>query len=381
MTRDICHIVHGMGIGGIETWLMHIFRAQPQLRDRTGLIITGSISSTRPSYEHEVQAMGIPIYRVPFSYAAFPYMRRLAKLLRQLQPQITHCHHSYLSGLSTYAARLAGVPLRIAHYHSPYPSYQRTPQHLLYAHFAHVLERKSATAILGCSSDTLTSHFGADWHSNPRISCLYCGINLDPFSQPMHDRMQIRAELGLPADAFVIGHIGRFTIQKNHTFLLQILQALQVVTPNAHLVLVGDGPLREEIAQQAAAMRLADRVHFIGTRTDVPDLMRSAFDIFVLPSLLEGLGLVAVEAQAAGLPCIIADTVPEEVTVIPAMVTRIPLQASAEAWAQAIFTARPAAIDPTHCLHAVAASPFSIGTSIRSLEQIYRGNDTDAQTA
>lgn len=183
----------------------------------------------------------------------------------------------------------------------------------------------------------------------------------------------MRAEIGVPANAFVVGHTGRFVDQKNHTFLLRIAEKLMRIDPSIRLVLLGGGHLRGEMERQAAALGTRPAVHFLGVRPDVPRIVRGAMDLFLFPSHFEGLGLVVVEAQAAGLPCLISKAVPEEADAVPGLIHRLSLDDPPEVWAQTALSVRsaPPAVSPADALSAVAASVFNISHGVQVVEQMY----------
>src|SRR5690606_27745744 len=143
--------------------------------------------------------------------------------------------------------------------------------------------------------------------------------------------------------------------------------------PNTHLVLVGDGPLRHRIQQRVADLELSSNVHFVGLRSDVAKVMLSTFDVFVLPSLHEGLPVVAVEAQAAGLPCVLSDTVAPEATVVPALVTRLSLNMSSRDWANTVLDSvrTPTGVQRSEALQRVQNSPFNIVANVAALSALY----------
>jgi glycosyltransferase involved in cell wall biosynthesis len=147
-------------------------------------------------------------------------------------------------------------------------------------------------------------------------------------------REKLRREFGI-ADAFVIGHIGRFSPQKNHEYIIDIFREVNRRKRNAALLLVGRGELEKRIADKVNKFRLADKVIFAGVRSDVNELLQ-AMDVFLFPSLYEGLGIVAIEAQAAGLPCVIADAIPKEVVITP-LVKQLSTKSPPSLWADAIL--------------------------------------------
>ena len=234
--------------------------------------------------------------------------------------------------------------------------------------------QRHATLGLAVSRQAAVSLFGANWSADPRWRISYCGIDLVPFRDHAH-RAAVRGELKIPANAFVIGHVGRFDYQKNHKFLIEIFATLAQRQPEARLLLIGEGPLRPTIEERVASAGLQERVIFAGSRPDVPRLMTSAMDAFVLPSHFEGLPLVLLEAQAAGLPCLLADTVAEETTVNPALVRRLSLSQPSGAWCDELAALCRSLEDASRdeALRVIEDSPFNIQTGVARLQEIYRG--------
>jgi glycosyltransferase involved in cell wall biosynthesis len=193
----------------------------------------------------------------------------------------------------------------------------------------------------------------------------------------------VRAELGLPPDALVMGHIGRLVAPKNHRFLLEIAAHVVAAAPHARLLLVGDGPLRTDLEQQAAAMGLGEHVVFAGTRPDVARLLPGAVDVFVLPSCYEGLGLAGIEAQAAGLPCLFSEQVPPEATVVAPLVRRLSLAQPPAAWARAVLSLHAAGplLSRAEALACVQQSGFDVQQSIKRLHALYLAEVAHAGSA
>ena len=147
-------------------------------------------------------------------------------------------------------------------------------------------------------------------------------------------REKMRQELGL-GNQLVIGHAGRFTYQKNHEFLLEVFSQVLKKQPNALLLLAGKGELEQKLREKVAAGRLENRVRFLGSRSDLPQLYQ-AFDVLVMPSHYEGVPMVGVEAQFAGLPCIFSDRIAQE-TMFTEQCRFVSLESGAEEWANAIL--------------------------------------------
>jgi glycosyltransferase involved in cell wall biosynthesis len=227
-----------------------------------------------------------------------------------------------------------------------------------------------ATHWLAASQVAGRALFGEKWGVDPRSQVLHCGIDLQPFRR-MEAREEVRASLEIAADETVIGHVGRLDTPKNHTFLVEVAAEAARRSPRLRLLLVGEGPARPLIEERVRALGMASRTIFLGSRADVPHLLL-AMDVFVFPSLWEGLGLAAIEAQAAGLPCVISECVPVEADVAPELVHRLPLAAGAPAWAEALAViARNRITSQAGALASVENSDFNIERSMEGLYALY----------
>ncbi|MBR8834773.1 MAG: glycosyltransferase family 1 protein [Stigonema ocellatum SAG 48.90 = DSM 106950] len=373
MVIRILHVVGGMSRGGIETWLMHILR----YIDRQNFQMDFLVHTEQPcAYDDEIYTLGSKI--IPCLHPSRPWMyaHNFKRILCEYGPyDIVHSHVHHFSGYVLRLAEKAGVPVRIAHSHldsSPLEAKAGLQRHL-YLTLMKDLIARHATNGLGCSYLATLDLFGQNWKADPRWHILYYGIDLTPFREPINV-VEVRSEFNLPADAFVIGHVGRFDPQKNHQFLLKIFALVASKEPQAYLLLVGEGPLRETIEQQALKIGVANRIIFAGSRPDVPRLMHGAMDVFLFPSLCEGLGLVLIEAQAAGLPCIFSDVVPQEADVVKPLMKRLSLSQSVSDWAVELLAWRNQVSQNVQNdgLKFIEGSPFNIETSVKQLEKIYQ---------
>jgi len=361
-----------MNRGGAETWLLNVARKI----DRARFHLDFLVHTTQPAaYDEELRALGCrilpcPTFRHPPRYAA-----ALKAICRQYGPyDVVHSHVHFFSGHVLRIARQAGIPLRIAHSHNDTLA-DDARAGLLRRMYLSMMRRwlhRHATLGLAASAKAAAALFGTHWQQDARWQVLFCGIDLKPFQAP-GDRPRIRAEFGIPPDALVIGHVGRFEPQKNHARLVEIFDAVRARGRDAWLLLVGQGSLRAEVERQVSSLGLRDRVIFAGPRGDVPQLMLGGMDCVVFPSRFEGLPLVLVEAQAAGLPCIIADTIAPETAVVPRLVRQLSLDDSTATWADTILRlAQPVtAGQQAECRAAVARSPLSIESSVAGLERVY----------
>ena len=367
----ILHAVGGMNRGGIETWLMHIL----QHIDRDRFQMDFLVHTNDPcDYDEQVRALGSRIIPCPEAHKPWIYSGKLKRILREYGPyDIVHSHLHHFSGYILRLAKQAGVPTRISHSHNDTAANQAKAgfKRRLYLKLMRSWIDRYANAGLACRHKAAASFFGTDWASDSRWQALYYGIDLKPFQAEI-DAIALKNQLGIPEDAFVIGHVGRFVEQKNHQFLVDIVAEVAKREPKTRLLLIGDGKLRSQIEGKAALFGLRDKTIFAGIRSDVPQLMQ-IMDTFLLPSLFEGLGLVLIEAQAAGTACIFSDVIPQEVDLVPPLMQRLPLSQSPSEWAEALL-AQQAKVKMTRkdAFTQVEASIFNIESAVTRLENIYQ---------
>lgn len=366
----VLHVMGGLDVGGVETWLLNLLRRADRSRLAMDFLLHTEKTCT---YDAEVLSCGARILRCPRDHI-HSYVRSLWRAIHAPAPyDVVHSHVHAYSGWVLSVAALAGVPVRIAHSHLDTRGPDRRPSALRRAYLFAMsrLIRRHATAGFAASLEAGKALFGDLWGVDRRWSVLRCGIDTSPFEAPA--RPALRAELGIRSDAFVIGHVGRFDEQKNHAFLVPVAAELAALEPAAHLLLVGDGPLRSAIEREVRLAGLGDRFTLAGRRSDVAALMVGVMDAFVLPSLYEGLPLVAIEAQAAGLPCLVSDTVSPESSVVEGLFSQESLRAPPKTWAMRLLRlprGRSAA-ERQRALCAVKASPFDIGSNLDLLHETY----------
>jgi glycosyltransferase involved in cell wall biosynthesis len=368
----VLHVVGGMNRGGVETWLMHVLRHI----DRSVFHMDFLVHTQEPClYDDEIRSYGSNI--IPCLHPSRPlrYADNFARALRDYGPyQVLHSHVHHYSGVTLRLAYQRGIPVRIAHSHNDTVRQDADAglgRKLYLAAMTRLIGRY-ATVQLACSARAGRSLLRRRAAAAQTWETLYYGIDMAPFD-PAASTGDGRAEFGIPPQACVVGHVGRFDEQKNHTFLIDIAAELARRDPTMCLLLVGDGPLRPSIEMKVSELGLARNVRFAGVRSDVPRLMKCAMDVFLFPSLFEGLGLVLVEAQAAGLPCVFSDVVPQEADVVGPLIRRVALSQPASVWADAVVKAR----DPRRIISKSAAfgqarqSAFNIEAAVKRVEQVY----------
>jgi glycosyltransferase involved in cell wall biosynthesis len=366
----VLHVLGALLRAGVETWLVNLIRRA----DRSRLAMDFLVHTDRTcAYDEEVLASGARIFRCPRRPVA-DHLRKVWQAIRTPEPyDVVHSHVHAYSGWVLSLAASAGVPVRIAHSHLDSRSEDRTASGIRRAYLVAMrrLIARHATAGFAVSEEAGKALYGETWGRDPRWSILRCGIDTTVFDAP--PRPGLRAKLGIRDDAIVIGHVGRFDSQKNHAFLVAIAQELAAFEPRAHLLLVGDGPLRGSIEQSVREAGLANRVTFAGIRSDVASLMTGAMDAFVLPSVFEGLPLVVVEAQAAGLPCLVSDAVSPESGVVDGLFWQESLRAPPKIWAMHLLhlMRKRTAEERRRALRAVNESPFEAGANLEALHRTY----------
>lgn len=371
MTKRQCRILHVVGTmdpAGVETWLLHVLESIDRDRFRFDFCVCGA----RPGlYAEEVERLGGRILKCPKRANLWSFRRRFRRILREGNYDVVHSHVHFFSGALLRWAEAEDVPVRIAHSHNARDGSSDSRTRRSYRKLMKLWISRYATHGLAASKLAAMELFGENWRSDSRFQVLHYGLDLYPF-QESFDRVEVRAELGIPSEVQVIGHVGRFAEQKNHRFLLEIADAVLKCKPDVHFLLVGDGPLRPEIEGRAREMGLSRELHFVGVRTDVPRLMLAAMDFFLFPTLHEGFGLCLLEAQAAGLRCLVSDAVPKEVVRIPEAVEFLDLSAGKDFWSRKAMEGLDAGrIELVRGLKSEVQGRFSMQQSLRHLMGLY----------
>ena len=371
----ILHVVGSMKREGIQTWLMHVLRRVDPVDYHMDFLVH---TSEEAAYDKEIRDAGSLIIPCPWNHRYPPqYASDFRRAVREYGPyDILHSHLDYYSGVVLWLADSVGSEKLIAHSHNDARVIEQGARVTTRAFVNLNKWMISRYAICGLAASRKAAEFlfGLEWEHDPRWRLLFCGIDLDPFKQAV-DNHKIRAELGIPAKAFVVGHVGRFYEQKNHTFLIDIAFEVAKTGADIRFLLVGDGPLRRAIEQKVERMGLQENVIFAGVRENIPSLMLGAMDAFILPSLHEGLPLTLMEAQAAGLPCIYSDVISDEADIVNYLVHRLPVEGPADIWAAEIlklWRMKPTAKN-AEAIAIVENSAFNIASSVEELIRIYEG--------
>lgn len=354
----VLHVVTYMGRGGLETMIMNFYRHVDRSKVQFDFLVHRDF---RADYDDEIESLGGKIYRLP---RLVPWSRSYLKALNGFFEQhpeyrIVHVHQDCLSSVILKAAQRQGVPVRIAHSHNS--SQDKNLKYPIKLYYRRLIP-KYATDLYACSKQAGRWMFG-----NAAFSVVNNAIDAKNYSYSQAQAEKIRGELGIDRNTLVVGHVGRFAPTKNHAFLLEIFVEVCRRCPDAALLLVGDGELRASVEERALQMGIKEKVIFTGVRSDVPELIQ-AMDIFVFPSIYEGLPVTLIEAQAVGLPCVVSDAVTEECAVT-SLVQRVPLKESAQHWAECILNSRDRHRSETYSY--IAAAGYDIANNAVCLENEY----------
>ena len=330
MKRLLC-IVGSMNVGGAETFLMKMYRALDKDKYQMDFAVAGD-----GIYDDEIKSYGGRIFKItPKSNGVgknFSDIQRIVK--NNNYKSVLRVSQNSLSALELFAAKLGGAEIR-GYRSSNSSTVSGTKKEMVAHKLCMWMPRFFSNVQFAPSTEAAEYMFGKGCIDKGNAFLLKNGLALDVCRYSEDARKKIRTELGLK-DEFVVGHIGRFNQQKNHMFLIDVFFEIKKTHENAVLLLCGKGEKESEIRNKVERMGLNDSVKFLGVRSDIPQVL-SAMDVFVFPSLYEGMPNTVIEAQATGLPCYISDKITREAGVTD-LVTFLPLE-KPEQWQNAIDTA------------------------------------------
>lgn len=366
----ILHSLGGLGPGGIESFLMSVYRQIDRKRIQFDFMVPEQLEY---HYSREVRELGGNIYPVPYGKKDyFASNNRLRIFYQEMGYKIVHLHVGHLHSMQALEqAEAAGVPVRILHAHCSKGEICTTRD--AFDAFVHACNRSriwSATDFFACSR-LAAEYFGfergprrADWKT------ILNGIDISRFTFDSDVRLAKRAELGVESNDVLIGNVGRNENQKNQALLIKALPIIEKSIPNVKLLIVGDGSLHDDLLDLAGALSVLDRCIFLSNRRDVAELC-SAMDVFAFPSIFEGLGIALVEAESNGLPCVISENVPQEAVITSnCTICGVDSGGAPEDWANQIVRA----VDRGRLDGASAQvedAGFSIEKTARQLEEFY----------
>ena len=369
--KTIIQVINRMDPGGIEVWLVNVLRHIN--RERFHFIFC-STSDEPGGFDEDIRLLGSEVVSCPTNKGYLSFSRKFMSILKESKCDVVHSHCLFLSGLIIRLAKKAGVPIRIAHSHASKESSHSSVHRYIYRWISRWLIKKYSTNGIACSEEAADYLFTTKWRKQKGYMIVKCAVDTNAFRY-LKDRNQLMEQFNIKRNSKIIGHVGNFHYAKNHEFLLYIFAAMLHHRKDIHLFLIGDGKLRPQIQSLANQLGISGQVTFAGIRNDVPLLMRNLFDILVFPSLYEGLPVVILESQCAGLPSLISDTITAEVKTIDELVHFESLSVGADVWATRVLEILESSnYDKNKAVDQMEKSEFSITSSINLLSKLYSGH-------
>lgn len=366
----VLHVIGVMNRGGAETMIMNIYRNI----DRSKVQFDFVENTDKPAvFDNEILSLGGRIYRCPHYNGKnhFLYKKWWNEFFREHKNEykIIHGHLGSTASIYLKIAKKFGI-LTIAHSHNTI--IEKNLSSLLYKIYSYPT-RYIADYFFTCSKVAGISRFGKRVMANcDKSFYLKNAIETRNFQFNTQIRKTVIDELNITGKK-VIGHIGRFNIQKNHAFLIDIFKIIHDEDKNTVLLLLGDGEEKNKIIQKVCDLKIEDSVYFLGVRSDVNRILQ-AMDIMLFPSLYEGLPVTIIEAQAAGLPCLLSDRITKECKIMD-FVEFLSLKDSLEDWAKKTF--EMINIQRTDTREQVIAAHYDIKDNVQWLEQFYLSKSTN----
>lgn len=357
----VLQVVTHMNRGGLETMIMNYYRNIDRKKVQFDFLVHRPYEA---DYDQEIKSLGGRIYHishlVPWSVS---YKKELKKFFYEhSEYKIVHVHQDCLSSVALQCAKECGIPVRIAHSHSS--SQDKNIKYLIKLFYRQFIP-KYATNLFACGTEA------GDWmFLGNRFQVVRNAIDAEKYVYNEQQADEIRKEWGL-TNKIVIGHVGRFNAVKNQKFLVDVLDECLKKDENVRLMMIGDGVERPMIEEKVRKMNLDKYAIFTGVRTDVAQLMQ-AMDVFAFPSLYEGLPVTLVEAQAAGIPCLISDQISKECILTKDLVSIMSLEDTPEKWADMIL--KCAEKKKMNQLSEIRESGYDIVMNAKKLQQFYLVN-------
>jgi len=353
----VCQVLHGIVGGGSEQVVLNYCS---RMRDIHFDLLYQY--EPNPQILERFNEAGINCIQIPDKvHHPLKHLWAMFKIFRQGKYDVVHCHLDwYMNSYVCFLAMLAGVKKRIAHHHQAYSKWS------LLCSLMRIPCKLFATHWLACGKAAAINGWGKSAVKKAKVTILPNAIDPDRFKFSEISRKEIRAKCGIKDDDFVIGHVGRFFPEKNHKFIIRLFEEVLRQRANSYLLLVGNGPLQQEIQGKVQKLGLENRVIFAGLQKDIVPYY-CAMDVLLLPSTREAFPMTLVEAQYNGLPCVVSEAVPRE-TAITDSVYPLPIN-NAKPWCKK-FGLIESAINREQ--PQIKSERFDIRTCYKILESLYQ---------
>lgn len=354
----VLQIVPNMHAAGLETLIMNIYRNIDRDKLQFDFLVH---YKERHFYDDEIEKLGGHIYRLSFREDGniLKYLKDLNVFFGKHKYDIVHCHMASTAIFTLGFAKLYGVKYRILHSHNS------NTDNTVKGRFKNLLLKISkifANRYFSCGVEA-----GKFLYGNAKFEVIHNAIDIDTFSKAerKHDSV-----LDTLQGKFVIGHVGRFTVQKNHDFLINVFYEYHLINANSILVLIGEGELENFIKEKVDRLGIKDSVIFYGTSNHMERIYKW-FNVFVLPSIFEGLPVVGVESQAAGIPCLYSDKITKEVGFTP-LVSFLPIDKGSTVWVDELEKIRNSNYKSEDMTEYIRKAGYEIKTEALRIQKIYQ---------
>lgn len=362
MKSKILHIVGAMNTGGTETMLMNVYRNIDRDNIQFDFI---SFDNNKAYYDDEIESLGGRVIRIPNPKS----IKEIKKTIKENGPyKAVHAHTQFNCGFSMIAAKQCGVGIRISHAHTNLNNNRNIIKDI-YSKLMRYIINNYSTKILACSNNSGKCLFGEKAIKDDKYSLLQNLIDYNTVINPDYEQVeQFKKNYNLN-NSLVLGHIGTFKESKNQKFLIEIIKNIK--DKDIKLLLVGDGSMRDELQELVNKYNLNDKVVFAGIRKDINNML-NCMDVFVFPSIFEGLGMVLLEAQASGIPCVVSDVIQPEVDLGLGLINKLSLNDNIQSWINKILEVQSKKIlDKDLIMKSFDDKGYSLDKCISRLKQIY----------
>ena len=348
---------------GIASYVMNYYRKIDLNRFQIDILVSKSDNGVCEEYKHTIENLGgrVILRHNIKNIDIIKERKNIKNFFKKNKYDIVHSHIINVGYFYLKYARLSGVKIRILHSHSTYIWSQNLFKYIRNSIFT-FLAKYNANYNFACSELAGKALFG-----KKQFIIIKNAIDLEKYKFNKEIREKYRKDLNIQND-IVYGHIGRFNIQKNHIFLLKVFEELYKDNQNSKLLLIGKGELQNEIQEEIKRRRLEDNIIFLREREDVNNLLQ-AMDVFLLPSLFEGLPIAGIEAQAAGLPCFFSNKITDEVRILET--TRFIDIDDSQKWRNLILKSKNKRMENNCIKESMKKAGYDINKAVKVLEKIY----------
>ena len=305
--KRILHVGMSDNLGGIEVFLINFYRKLDKTLFQFDFI---NMYDGDLCFQNEIEDYGGKVFKIPNEKKhPFKFKKELKKIIDENNYEIVHVHKNSLAFIEVLKVlKKSNVKVKIIHSHNTQSSQPSLLINILH-NFNKIIVKKYCDYFFACSKEAGSWMFSNNIVNSEKFIVINNAIDITKFKYNINVRNNLRKELNISDDIIVLGHVGRFTTQKNHSFLIDLFKKIHDKNEKTILVLVGQGDLMKVIRDKVESLGLSDFVKFVGQKNNVNDYYQ-IFDFFVIPSIYEGLGIVLIEAQASGLPCLASTEVP-----------------------------------------------------------------------